>query len=55
MHFVGARILIIDEVHELLAGSYRQRRSLLINRARCFGEAASSSEPESAAKSGFFP
>jgi hypothetical protein len=29
MQFVGARILIIDEVHALLAGSYRQQRILL--------------------------
>jgi replication-associated recombination protein RarA len=29
MHFVGARMLIIDEVHALLAGSYRQQRILL--------------------------
>jgi hypothetical protein len=29
LHFVGARMLIIDEVHALLAGSYRQQRILL--------------------------
>lgn len=29
VQFVGARILIIDEVHALLAGSYRQQRILL--------------------------
>lgn len=29
LRFVGARILIIDEVHAILAGSYRQQRILL--------------------------
>lgn len=29
LRFVGARMLIIDEVHALLAGSYRQQRILL--------------------------
>jgi replication-associated recombination protein RarA len=29
LRFVGARMLIIDEVHALLAGSYRQQRVLL--------------------------
>jgi hypothetical protein len=29
LRFVGARMLIIDEIHALLAGSYRQQRILL--------------------------
>jgi hypothetical protein len=29
LRFVGARMLVIDEVHALLAGSYRQQRVLL--------------------------
>ena len=29
LRFVGARMLIIDEVHAILAGSYRQQRILL--------------------------